>query len=1107
MTNSQRESNKAAIDGSIPKAPQDAAFFISVIVPIFNTPPRLLRQCLESLSKQTLRAHEFEIILVDDASSDEETTTFIDAFVSGEPKSQLVRHAKNGGLNEARRSGLHVAKGKYIVFVDGDDFLARDGLETLRMTASETGADIISAPMMRWDSDKCEYRPLPHTARAFPQDYTAKLTSLLSGQHTFSMCGRLFARDLLTDSVFDIPRNLFHEDRVTFTRVFFGCENTSETSKVVYFYSFNEGSISSKLTKKHAEDIFWAFGDWINTANKKGNLDQLLTAMTVGFEVFVNDCLERCVLDKTIGSSEKVKTIQFIHNEYDQSQLKPDAPSQPGTKLLSLLTKNDFQGHDEKVLAYLEAQFGIHRKHLQALSGPESDVVRMKPSDIARRTKDKIVLIGQVDYQLRTAAQFAKELRKRGHACVVLDNSAFVSDGRRRLSQDEWSIFWRTEHIAVQSGPYDVDWLSTAKLVITFNDFNEDFRDALEFRHHLGLPSACMIEGINDFLRVDFETYRYLPYRRCDHVFLAGFYDQSFFEDRLATVIGMPILEQLSTKEPEFPDKPLAALNVNFTYGAIESQRDRFVKIAKAAFESADWDWTITQHPEDQGDLCDYPVSTESQYQLIEQCTVFVSRFATGILEALASGKPVIYFNPHDEKVDKFKEPLGAFEIATNEEELVAALQSTLKQVESGTDFREQAKRFLEHHAGLAPGGKGAGQRFADAAIEMIDSTIKQQDKVSDRFFTRLDDLWPHRPQPVGLVFGQFKRENGAQLNDEEMISHYFGSRGSIMIDVGANFGNSCDVYLGKNWTVHAFEPDPNNRKALLDAWPDCANLIVNDSAVSDVTGQKVPFYASDESTGISGLSAFTEGHKQIGHVLTTTLRDYYDRAGLQHVDFLKVDVEGFDKFVLDGFPWDTDRPDVVLAEFEDAKTKPLGYDAHDLAGMMVDLGYKVYVSEWHPILRYGIAHDWKRFVQYSSDLELDETWGNMIGFKNDPGTIHLRDLVKRTMKFGAKAIQTKESATPNRDAPKTRFTSISRLAHRLVGFPGYCLRLFRRRPVLLGGGTVIGIILPLLLAILNSNSSAAPWLFGIAGLATVLLSNTLVFAFARATYLQPPQD
>ena len=236
------------------------------------------------------------------------------------------------------------------------------------------------------------------------------------------------------------------------------------------------------------------------------------------------------------------------------------------------------------------------------------------------------------------------------------------------------------------------------------------------------------------------------------------------------------------------------------------------------------------------------------------------------------------------------------------------------------------------------------------------------------------------------MVLGEFARLHGAQLNEEEMIGRCFDSGEGLMVDVGANFGNSADVYLGKGWTVHAFEPDPNNRAKLELLWPGCERLVINSDAVSDRDGVVVPLYASDESTGISSLAAFTDGHRQVAEVSTVTLDSYMRSAAIEHVDFLKVDVEGFDKFVLDGFPWDRDRPDAILVEFEDTKTVPLGYDVGDLVELLQRQGYTVYVSEWHPVVRYGIAHDWKSLSRYDPGIDLSGTWGNLVGFRADPG-------------------------------------------------------------------------------------------------------------------------
>ena len=65
------------------------------------------------------------------------------------------------------------------------------------------------------------------------------------------------------------------------------------------------------------------------------------------------------------------------------------------------------------------------------------------------------------------------------------------------------------------------------------------------------------------------------------------------------------------------------------------------------------------------------------------------------------------------------------------------------------------------------------------------------------------------------------------------------------MLDVGANVGNSADRFLGQGWTVHAFEPDPSNRKGLQILGKNFSGLIINEQAVSDKAGIKIPFFGT----------------------------------------------------------------------------------------------------------------------------------------------------------------------------------------------------------------------------------------------------------------------
>ncbi|MCD6390507.1 MAG: glycosyltransferase family 2 protein, partial [Dehalococcoidia bacterium] len=77
----------------------NATMKISVIVPIYNVEPRLLGACLDSVAKQTLRRQEYEIVLVDDCSTNKDTLAVIDAFTKATPNVKVVRHKENLGLN------------------------------------------------------------------------------------------------------------------------------------------------------------------------------------------------------------------------------------------------------------------------------------------------------------------------------------------------------------------------------------------------------------------------------------------------------------------------------------------------------------------------------------------------------------------------------------------------------------------------------------------------------------------------------------------------------------------------------------------------------------------------------------------------------------------------------------------------------------------------------------------------------------------------------------------------------------------------------------------------------------------------------------------------
>lgn len=111
---------------------------ISVIVPVYNV-EKYLQKCVDSIINQTY--NEMEIILVDDGSTDS-SGKICDQYKNKDERI-IVIHKKNGGLSSARNSGLDIMKGKYVYFVDSDDFVHKEMLENMYEVINNNQFDIV----------------------------------------------------------------------------------------------------------------------------------------------------------------------------------------------------------------------------------------------------------------------------------------------------------------------------------------------------------------------------------------------------------------------------------------------------------------------------------------------------------------------------------------------------------------------------------------------------------------------------------------------------------------------------------------------------------------------------------------------------------------------------------------------------------------------------------------------------------------------------------------------------------------------------------------------------------------------------------------------------
>lgn len=124
---------------------------VSIIVPVFNVASYLV-ECLESLRLQT--TSDFEVVVIDDGSTDG-SGAICDEYAQRDTRFRVI-HKSNGGLVRARQTGLAQAKGEYIGFVDGDDWVDVEMVRLLHHAAVDAGADIVSVSALLEYSDRTD---------------------------------------------------------------------------------------------------------------------------------------------------------------------------------------------------------------------------------------------------------------------------------------------------------------------------------------------------------------------------------------------------------------------------------------------------------------------------------------------------------------------------------------------------------------------------------------------------------------------------------------------------------------------------------------------------------------------------------------------------------------------------------------------------------------------------------------------------------------------------------------------------------------------------------------------------------------------------------------
>lgn len=214
---------------------------ITVIVPIYNVAEYLL-DCLNSLKNQTF--NDFEVLLIDDGSTDESPDICLQ-FCSNN-KSFKYFSKENGGLSSARNYGIAKAKGKFLAFVDSDDFVENDYLEKMYQAIESSNSDIVISGFNYIDccvdnylkSASCSFEITSNLIldKISIWDYYNKNSSL----NIITAWSKLYRKELFSDVQFDDGK--IFEDELICHKIFDKCEKICLIKSVLYNYRINRNT-------------------------------------------------------------------------------------------------------------------------------------------------------------------------------------------------------------------------------------------------------------------------------------------------------------------------------------------------------------------------------------------------------------------------------------------------------------------------------------------------------------------------------------------------------------------------------------------------------------------------------------------------------------------------------------------------------------------------------------------------------------------------------------------------------------------------------------------------------------------------------------------------
>lgn len=335
---------------------EEARPLVSVIVPIYNT-QNYLSRCIESILSQTY--NNMEIILVNDGSTDN-SLSVCKGYAAKDSRIQIVSQSNQGAL-AARRNGVHISRGDYIMFVDSDDWIEADLLEAMMLVMLEKGCALVCTNVyMDWEDRTIEKRNgIPsgiYATEEIAKDlfYYKDPDDCNYGILPYNIA-KLYLRDMLEEAIDSVnPDIRYAEDKAVLFSIVFKNINVCFTDDIYYHYCIRKESTCQSVNSNYLIELtaFYKYAKKIFDGHKEREylLQQLGEYLLQEVHYAVNMKLELTTpanpiykepyrLDPSVFLSQKKKIILYGAGRVGSDYWK-QAPGWADMELCGWVDKN-----------------------------------------------------------------------------------------------------------------------------------------------------------------------------------------------------------------------------------------------------------------------------------------------------------------------------------------------------------------------------------------------------------------------------------------------------------------------------------------------------------------------------------------------------------------------------------------------------------------------------------------------------------------------------------------------------------------------------------------------------------------------------------------------